>query len=189
MRRWRGLLIRIGVVAALVVAFVWNARQDDISGAAEARDGDSLVIAGERVRIFGIDAPELDQDCLDRRGATYACGRLSQRHLARLAKGDVRCDPVEQDRYGRTVAICRAGDVDLGAAMVSAGWARAYLSYSLRYASAETAARDAGRGMWDGEFDDPWAYREDGYKDDLISVIWRWVMERLSGLLREVLSA
>lgn len=180
MRRWRGLFLRIAIVFALIGAFFWNARQDDIAGLADVRDGDSITIDGVQVRLFGIDAPELDQQCRDKRGATYACGRLSQRHLARIAKGEVRCDPIETDRYGRTVAICHAGEVDLGAAMVSAGWARAYLSYSLRYATAETAAQDRRRGMWDGEFDDPWAYREDGYQDDLISFAWRWVREMLA---------
>lgn len=163
----------------MLAGFWLASRMDDRVGAAEIHDGDTITVAGQRIRLYGIDAPELSQTCRDRDGATYACGRLAKRRLERLAKGDIRCDAVETDRYRREVSICRAGDVDLGAAMVSSGWARAYLRYSLRYADSELSAQRAGRGLWAGEFEDPWAYREDGYKDDLIAAAWRWVMERV----------
>jgi len=179
MRRWRGLLLRISIIAALIFAAFWAAGRDDITGRAIVNDGDTITVDGSRIRIFGIDAPELGQTCRDRNQATYACGRLAQRHMARLTRSTVTCDVVETDRYGRAVAICRSGGTDLGEAMVAAGWARAYLSYSLRYAPAESKARAAGRGLWDGEFDDPWAFREEGYKDDLIAFAWRWVMDRI----------
>ncbi len=113
-------------------------------------------------------------------------GVLAQRHLEKVTKGNVRCESVETDRYGREVSICFAGDTDLGAAMVSAGWARAYLSYSLRYASEEQAARNARRGLWDGDFDDPWVFREDGVKDDLIAWIWRWLMENWRWVFEQI---
>ncbi len=179
MKRWRGPLIRVTILIALFFALWVYAARDDLTGHAEVIDGDSITVGGTRVRLYGIDAPELDQSCNDRSGATYACGRLAKRHLEKVAKGSVTCESVEMDQYGRDVSICYAGATDLGAAMVSAGWARAYLSYSLRYASAEQAARDARRGLWDGDFDDPWAFREDGVQDDLIAIAWRWVMERI----------
>ena len=64
--------------------------------------------------------------------------------------------------------------------------ARAFLSYSLRYASEEQAARKARRGLWDGDFDDPWAFREDGVQDDVIAIVWRWLMENWRWLLEQV---
>ena len=177
MRRWRGPLRRVTILC-LVFAVIWIwAAQDDLVGRADVIDGDSLEVGGAKIRLYGVDAPELDQSCLDRRNAAYACGRLAKRHLEKVATGTVTCESVEKDRYGRDVSICYAGETDLGAAMVRAGWARAYLSYSLRYASEEKAAKDARRGLWDGNFDDPWAFREDGVKDDLIAVAWRWLME------------
>lgn len=177
--RWRFPILRVTIIGALILAAWWAATRDDLTGDAIVGDGDSITVAGTKIRIYGIDAPELDQTCSDRAGSIYACGRLAQRHMQKIAKGKIRCETVETDQYGREVSICYAGDVDLGAAMVNAGWARAYLRYSLRYASAEQAAKDARRGMWDGDFDDPWAYREDGVQDDLIAFAWRWVMERL----------
>lgn len=179
MRRWRGLLFRLGVIGALAIVAYWAATRDDIVGRAIVHDGDTITVDGTRIRIFGIDAPELGQTCRDRNRATYDCGRLAQRQMERLTRAEVTCDTVETDQFGRDVAICRAAGTDLGEAMVASGWARAYLSYSLRYAPAESKARTARRGLWDGEFDDPWAFRQDGLKDDLIAFAWRWVMERL----------
>ncbi|MEM7271110.1 MAG: thermonuclease family protein [Pseudomonadota bacterium] len=187
MRRWTAPLVRLTILILLGFAvWIW-AGQDDLVGEARIIDGDSIEIGGADIRLYGIDAPEFDQTCLDRRGSTYACGRLAKRHLERAAAGTVTCEVVEQDRYGRDVSICFAGEADLGAAMVSAGWARAYLSYSLRYATEEQSARDARRGLWDGEFDDPWAFREDGVKDDLIAVGWRWLMENWRWVVEQVI--
>lgn len=186
MKRWRAPFIRMTMLIAVFFAiWVWAAK-DDLTGQARIVDDDSLEISGTKIRIYGIDAPEMGQSCLDRTGATYACGRLAQRHMEKVAKGRVTCESIETDRYGRDVAICYAGDTDLGAAMVSSGWARAFLSYSLRYASEEQAARKARRGLWDGDFDDPWAFREDGVQDDLIAIVWRWLMENWRWLLEQV---
>lgn len=178
-RRGLGPLWRLLAIGGVLAGFWWAARMDDRAGAAQVHDGDTITVAGQRIRLYGIDAPELSQDCRDRDGATYACGRLAKLRLERLTRGEVRCDAVETDRYRREVSICRAGDVDLGAAMVSSGWARAYLRYSLRYADSEREARDARRGLWAGAFEDPWAWRDNGYKDDLIAAGWRWAMEKL----------
>lgn len=186
MRRWLGPIKRLTILAVLFLTIWLWAGKDDLTGAARIVDGDSIEIGDANIRLYGIDAPELNQTCLDRNRASYACGRLAQRHLEKTAKGTITCESVETDRYGRDVAICFAGDTDLGAAMVSSGWARAYLSYSLRYASAEQAARNARRGLWDGDFDDPWAFRKDGGQDDLIAFGWRWVMDNWRWVIEQV---
>jgi len=71
----------------------------------------------------------------------------------------VACEGRDIDRYGRIVAVCRAGSEDLNAWMVSEGWALAYRYYSLDYVSQEDRARAAGRGLWRGEFTPPWEWR------------------------------
>lgn len=174
------------LIALFAAISIW-ASKDDLVGRANIIDGDSIEIGNSKIRLYGIDAPELGQDCRDRSGATYACGRLAKRHLEKVAKGTVTCEVVETDQYRRDVSICYAGDIDLGAAMVSAGWARAYLSYSLRYASEEQTARSARRGLWDGDFDDPWAFRQDGVKDDLIADAWRWLTDNWRWVVAQVL--
>ena len=84
-------------------------------------DGDSLKIDGERIRLWGVDAPELGQKCEWRR-QPFDCGRAAKETLIRLTQGRlVECHKVATDRHGRTVARCQAGGEDLATAMVRAG--------------------------------------------------------------------
>ena len=53
------------IVAGLLAMFVCAVARADVTGEAEVTDGDSLRIAGQRVRLHGIDAPELHQTCKD----------------------------------------------------------------------------------------------------------------------------
>ena len=123
-------------------------------------DGDSLDIGGEKIRLFGIDAPELNQRC-DRAGQSWRCGDWSRRMLADLVAGQaIRCVQEDTDRYGRVVATCHAGRVDLAEAMVRQGAATAYLRYTTRYQSAERAARAEGIGLWAARMVTPQAHRQ-----------------------------
>ena len=70
------------------------------------------------------------------------------------------CEERDQDRYGRVVAVCRAGGEDVNAWMARAGWAFAYSKYSLSYVAEEWAARAADRGIWRGEVVAPWEWRK-----------------------------
>ena len=131
-----------------------------VAGDVAVTDGDGLVMAGERIRLWGIDAPELDQTC-KRQGATYACGENARDALASLLTGgEVSCEPVDQDRYGRLVARCLVQGRDLGAEMVRRGWAVDFRRYSRgAYAREEDQARAARRGLWSGEFVPPAEWR------------------------------
>jgi endonuclease YncB( thermonuclease family) len=137
------------------------------TGRAHVVDGDTLDVAGERVRLYGIDAPELHQTCRDAGGDDYACGRAAARALENLvAGGRVTCTPLDHDRYDRDVARCRrdarnAGEAqDLGEAMVRAGQAIELSRYSGgAYAGAEREARAARRGVWAGAFEEPAEWR------------------------------
>jgi endonuclease YncB( thermonuclease family) len=89
-------------------------------------DGDSLRAGdGTEYRIFGIDAPELDQTCKEANGKSWACGRAAKARLTVLMKGgSVNCEARSKDRFGRVVALCSAQGVpDLGDAMVRQGYA------------------------------------------------------------------
>src|SRR5262249_26283036 len=75
-------------------------------------DGDTLRLAGTTYRLWGIDAPELRQECPD----GWPAGRLAATRLLALTQGrQVQCQAKTTDRYGRTVALCRANGEDLGA--------------------------------------------------------------------------
>ncbi|WP_332683428.1 thermonuclease family protein [Bosea sp. (in: a-proteobacteria)] len=128
-----------------------------LAGAAEAIDGDSLRLAGEELRLEGIDAPEYRQTCQDRGGRDVACGRQARRALAAmLARGNVTCTVSRRDRYGRGLARCRQGEADINAALVRTGQALAYGDYRAQ----EEEARAAGRGLWALTFVRPSEWRQ-----------------------------
>nr|WP_281502881.1 thermonuclease family protein [Ancylobacter crimeensis] len=124
-------------------------------------DGDSFTLAGTRIRLADIDAVELHQFC-GQDGASWPCGRRAREALAAII-GDaaVACRALDEDRYGRTVARCRAvgqdgQEWDIGGRMVSEGFA---VAVGLHYAPEELPARVARRGIWAGPFEQPADWR------------------------------
>jgi endonuclease YncB( thermonuclease family) len=68
--------------------------------------------------------------------------------------------PVSLDRYGRTVATCQVGEIDLGQWLVSNGLALDWPQYSSgNYGATQREAERAGRGIWKGSYVAPWLYR------------------------------
>ena len=139
-------------------AWAWPVHAD-VSGHARVIDGDSLEIGGTRIRLFGIDAPERGQSC-ETGGELWVCGGLARVRLEeRISGRRVVCEERDRDRYGRIVAVCRAGGEDLNAWMVSEGWALAYRRYSEAYVDEEARAKAARVGIWRGDFVPPWDWR------------------------------
>ncbi len=131
----------------------------DVAGPARVIDGDTIEIAGQRIRLHGIDAPESRQTCR-RDTVTWRCGVEAARALRLFIDGQrVTCRERDIDRYGRIVAVCHAGGQDLNGLLVSEGMALAYRRYSTDYVGAEEAARAAGNGLWAGLFIPPWEWR------------------------------
>jgi endonuclease YncB( thermonuclease family) len=128
-------------------------------GTPKAVDGDTITVAGDRIRLFGIDAPEAHQTC-SRGGAEWPCGEAATEFLAsQLGRGQLQCKPRDIDRYDRTVAICLVGDVDLSRAMVQSGFAVALPDFSSAYVAEERRAHASRLGIWAGTFDQPADYR------------------------------
>jgi endonuclease YncB( thermonuclease family) len=169
MRRRRRLLPlgAIAVVLGLVLAVVNEPWLDDLfaeksfAGAARVVDGDSLEIASMRVRLYGVDAPELAQLCAAADGREYPCGREARERLvAAIAGRAVSCRREGRDRFRRVLARCHAGDDELGALMVRQGWAVAYAGADGNgHRALERAAQRARTGMWAGSFERPDAWR------------------------------
>lgn len=132
------------------------------SGAFTAVDGDSLRKGASEYRLHAIDAPELHQDCENRKGRSYSCGREAREALRRLIAGKMLdCNILETDRYHRFVAVCAAGETDINNEMVRLGWAMAYRKHGLDHIAAEAEAKAARRGIWQGPFEDPEDWRAD----------------------------
>lgn len=120
---------------------------------------------GQRVRLWGMDAPELTQRCRSRWLLTYGCGEAAAAYLSVLLKRPrkLECFVESTDVYGRLVATCTVEGNDIGEAMVRAGWAVDFKRYSKgTYAAAEKDARDNRRGLWAGTFDRPEDHRRRG---------------------------
>ncbi len=142
--------MRALLAIALLIGLPWPVTGlADITGPARVIDGDTLEVAGERIRLYGIDAPEKDQTCsIDAR--TWACGIAAWGELVQITAGkEVACEPRDTDRYGRTVAACSVDGTDLGDWLVRNGWAVAYYLYSYEY---EHHAKSERLGVWAGEF-------------------------------------
>jgi endonuclease YncB( thermonuclease family) len=154
---WDGVLtVAILGLLALLAARLDRSETRTMQGRVTVNDGDSLTLGAERIRLHGIDAPEYGQTC-QKGGAQYACGRQSREALAALIGGRaVSCSAYGQDRYGRQLATCSAGGVDLNRRQVETGWALAYGDYRVE----EDAARRAGAGLWAGSFERPRDWRE-----------------------------
>jgi endonuclease YncB( thermonuclease family) len=87
-------------------------------------DGDTLRCGKERVRLQGIDAPEMPGSCRPGRDCVEGDPFASTEHLRDVARrGPLRCTRLDVDHYGRTVARCEAGGVDLSCAQIEAGHA------------------------------------------------------------------
>lgn len=151
------------LLALILVAAPAAAQQGTtIIGRASVIDGDTLEVRGERIRLGGIDAPESRQTCMDQAGAPYPCGRRAADALDEFAggQGQVTCVVSTKDRYGRFIAECFKGRVNINALMVTAGWAIPYRRYGgERYATHEASAKAARRGVWQGSFTEPEAFR------------------------------
>lgn len=126
-----------------------------------AVDGDTINLDGDRIRIWGIDAPEFEQTCLDEGLRRYGCGKAARNALQHyLNIGTVYCYGIYRDRYDRKVAQCRVTDHDIGSLMVKSGWALDYPTYSKgHYANDEKYARERKLGIHEGPFVTPEEYR------------------------------
>ncbi|CAK8712603.1 hypothetical protein GCAAIG_01920 [Candidatus Electronema halotolerans] len=115
-------------------------------------DGDTIELSSEKLRLFGMDAPEKGQPC-KRNNAPYDCGTASKEHLEFLLTGaKVECTKKKKDKWGRYIALCSADGEDVSRLMVRHGWAIAYREYSTSYVEDEEFAKSNRLGMWSKQF-------------------------------------
>jgi len=148
----------------LLILFLINAyppaeAQPLLAGIATVIDGDTIMIKGQRIRLYGIDAPESRQYCKKNK-KVYRCGQQATLALSKkIYQRTVQCGRRAIDRYRRIVAVCKLSTIDLNRWMVRQGWAVAYRKYSLDYVYEERAAQKAKTGIWVGSFVQPSRWR------------------------------
>lgn len=155
------LSLGLAAASALVGAHHADCAESVIQGTPRVVDGDTLQINDDRIRLFGLDAPELRQEC-SRGGKPYACGEVSRDALRdKIGKSKVKCTVEDRDIYGRSVSICYIDgtNIDLNKWMVNNGQALAYRKFSKKYDQDEVDARMGKKGLWSGEFEEPEAWR------------------------------
>ncbi|MCB1483576.1 MAG: thermonuclease family protein [Hyphomicrobiaceae bacterium] len=138
-----------------------NADPAVVSGRARVVSGDRLRVGGKLLHLAGIDAPHPAQPCYRSNGRRWGCAASAVSTLRRLVRGrKVACELNKQGSgEGPIEAHCRAGDLDIAAAMVRTGYAFASADLGTPYASEEETARGNKAGIWQGETDRPEIWR------------------------------
>lgn len=128
--------ILLGAAASLsIAAFTGHAL-------CSATDGDTIRCGAERIRLNGIDAPEMPGHCRVGRACVPGDPYASKRNLARLLSDtSPTISRLKTDRYGRTVANVSAGGIDLSCAQLRSG----YAVYKARWDEGRTLAAACGR--------------------------------------------
>lgn len=148
-------LMVIIFLVVLIVQDYYSTPPEKILGYPTVIDGDTLNFRGRRVRIYGIDAPELEQYCLSLKKET-PCGRYARLELLKLVKDQgIECTVQTIDQYNRFVAVCTKEGQDIGKEMVKRGHAVSYGAYRTE----EAEAKQEKRGLWNSYFERPQEWR------------------------------
>lgn len=138
-----------------------HASRGAVVGTVEVLDGDTLVLNGKTIRLWGVDAPELKQPCA-RDGFSWLCGQDAKAALRTFIDSRrIACYDKGLDRNGRQQGQCFAGDFDLAGWQVRNGWAMAVRALSNTYAPSEAGAKYKRLGIWrDSGILAPWEWRK-----------------------------
>lgn len=166
--RSKGLFKYLGLIVAIILALILEIDASKYSNSQEMTltlpvvvDGDTLKTTEHRVRLWGIDAPELAQKCYQEE-KEILCGKLAKSNLRNIiSEGSIKCSVIDVDRFKRIVARCYNSHGDIGEQMVCSGWALDYESYSKGYyKQCQDKAKKAHNGIWSSTFTKPWDWRK-----------------------------
>ncbi len=128
----------------------------------QVRSGYFFKIGTHFVKLYGIDAPDPDQTCYDKRGESYKCGYQSKMMLEKLILNKtIDCQVAGGDYHQNYIATCKIADTDIGVGMVRSGWAVADRRASKVYIPYEKEANQKNLGLWAGKFVAPWQARQE----------------------------
>lgn len=157
------------IIIILTLFFFQTIQASEIIGFPKVVDGDSIHIKSYKIRLEGIDAPEMKQKCkkpyLQIMFFTfqkdYYCGQVSKKKLVKkIGNKSVKCILLGKDRYKRYLAKCFKGNINLNRWMVRNGYAIAYRKYSKIYITDENFAKEEKLGLWNGTFIKPEKWRK-----------------------------
>ena len=144
----------------------------EIYGVPKIIDGDTVHINTNKIRLEGIDAPEIKQKCKKpflkvsaiigfEFNKNYSCGVVAKMKLiGKINNSKIKCISASKDRYKRYLATCYKDKINLNKWMVRSGNAVAYKRYSKDYVRDEEYAKENKLGMWQGSFLIPEKWRK-----------------------------
>ena len=156
------------------IIFIWfqSLNSEEIYSMPKIIDGDTVHIKSKKIRLEGIDAPEIKQQCQKTYlqisaivgfnfKKNYSCGIISKKKLIdKINKSQINCIASRQDRYKRYLATCYKDKINLNKWMVRNGLAVAYKRYSKDYLRDEAYAKENKLGIWKGSFERPEKWRK-----------------------------
>ncbi|WP_083554990.1 thermonuclease family protein [Novosphingobium sp. NDB2Meth1] len=123
------LLVFLGLFFSTAAGILWALDHRSGQATIDCRtasviDGDTFSCDGVRIRLAGIDAPELPGHCRPGRRCAPGDPYASTEHLRKLLQAaPVECRKIDTDSYGRTVARCTADHIDLSCRQLNDGYA------------------------------------------------------------------
>ena len=146
------------IVFSLFIIFFFA--QNTLSDILKVVDGDTIKISGEKIRFSGIDAPELNQNCIKNK-KRISCGILAKEALIKKIGSEIpKCINEGKDIYKRTLAECFVNGESLSKFLVRNGYAFAYRKYSKKFIEDERFAKKNKLGLWSMKFKYPWEFRK-----------------------------
>ena len=161
-------MIKYTIVFLTLIIFK-TLQASEIVGFPKVVDGDTIYIENYKIRLEGIDAPEMRQKCKKpflrimffNFQKNYYCGQISKKQLnQKIGNKVVKCILLGKDRYKRYLAKCFKGTINLNRWMVRNGYAIAYRKYSKIYIPDENFAKEEKLGLWGGTFIKPEKWRK-----------------------------
>ena len=153
----------------LILFFNQEINALEIIGIPKVVDGDTIYINSYKIRLEGIDAPEIKQKCKKiylnimflNFQKNYYCGVISKKKITKkINNKSVKCILSGKDRYKRYLGKCFLKKTNLNRWMVRNGYALAYRKYSKMYVFDENSAKEEKLGIWRGSFIKPEKWRK-----------------------------
>jgi endonuclease YncB( thermonuclease family) len=152
-------------ICALSVLGLLTAAGPAGAAGAVVRDGDTIQLGDTVYHLDGIDAPELDQLCINDQADPWSCGLDARDQLGKLIGGrTVHCDDLGPDkaRGGRHLGLCTADadKVSLNQQAARSGFAISVEPAAKVHVKDDAAAAEqAASGIWKGCFAAPADFR------------------------------
>ncbi len=159
-------------IIIVILTLTTNLLAEEIIGTPKVVDGDTVHIKNFKIRLEGIDAPEMKQKCKKEFlkissiigfifYKDYNCGEVSKEKLkTKIKESEIKCISSSKDRYKRHIATCFMGQTNLNQWMVRSGYAIAYRRYTKKYTPDEDFAKENKLGLWNGKFINPEKWRK-----------------------------